>query len=1156
MTNTPLSDQAHRQQALDTDLSCIVQAPAGSGKTELLTLRYLKLLCLCEQPEEVLAITFTRKAASEMRNRILLTLQRARQWQQDGIPDNAEALALQRHAIAEAVLSRNTEKRWRLLDNPARLRVQTIDSLCHYLASQLPVLSRIGGAPNVSEDVDECFQDAIDNTLAKLDGDNALARDIARVLMHLDNDRNRVQRLLLDLLHKRDQWLSYVLELRHSPDQARHYLQASLDELITETLSTASTQLAAQRDDLLDMLNFAQKNDPDQHADNVVEPVFRFPTTALSDLPVWQRLTDLLLTQQNQFRKTVDKRQGFPAGKKGTIEGDMKSLMLELLAQFSEDETLLQTLVEVRLLPIPEFEDQQWQFLVSLLQLLSELALELQLSFRRFGRIDHSQTSAAARAALGSPDDPTDIALALDHSLQHILVDEFQDTSRLQLELLQQLTAGWEPGDGRSLFLVGDAMQSCYSFRNANVGIYLDVRERGINELPVAPLTLSANFRSQAGIVEWVNDIFAGAFPAHANASRGAVPYSPSSPVHPRNPDQGVSVNLIRYGEQQRDLALILEADQVIARIRQLQQQDPDASIAILARARSHFSTIIPALRSAGIAWQATEIDSLASVPVVEDLLSLGRALINPADRLAWLSVLRAPWCGLDARALLSLCQSAGSNSMLSTLQDEAALARLESDSLARLRPVIEILLFGFSLRGHCGLREVVEACWTLLRGIDCGSDRLQQECIARFFELLEEQETAGSLDSLERFTDKLNQAWVPPAADADPGANTESRGGVQLLTMHKSKGLEFDHVILPGLSLGTGSDDKPLLQWHERLNARGESKLFLAGLTATGQDDDKLYQYIRAEQKIKNELESTRLLYIAVTRAIKSASLFASLGTKDDEVKPPPGNSLLARIWPQLETRGECLHWLDVDADSAAAHQAGTVPTQANTVQRFEQPITLEAAERALLDWQLAGLAANIEQDDSADAAPVQAQDEEQTADPLAALTGELIHQALESYTRLQDKQRFEGMLDGLRRYWRRQLHTLALTDDKIDQQCQVIEQQVQRCVTDSASAWLFQHDHEDSQCELPLLSVRGGIVKQYVVDRSFIDGDGVRWIIDYKTGQPGADMSESEFIDQQLARHRAQLDNYRQLFAAMDSRPVRTGLYLTALSRLAEYD
>jgi ATP-dependent exoDNAse (exonuclease V) beta subunit len=678
------------------------------------------------------------------------------------------------------------------------------------------------------------------------------------------------------------------------------------------------------------------------------------------------------------------------------------------------------------------------------------------------------------------------------------------------------------------------------------------VRENGINDIEIQPLTLSANFRSQAGVVNWVNAIFREAFPAAADVSRGAVPYSDSSPVHPEDQDHQVSATLIRYGEGERELAFMLEAEQAVARIRLLQALDPGSDIAILARARSHFSDIIAALRQAGIQWQATEIDSLASVPVVEDLLSLTRALINPADRLAWLAVLRAPWCGLDASALLSLCRSAAERSLYSTLKDEVALARLDSDARARAEALTEVLDYGFRMRLHCSLRELVEACWTLLRGIDTATDHVQQECISRFFRLLEEQEDAGSLDSLERFQEKLQQAWVPPAIIDSSG--NDNQGSVQLLTMHKSKGLEFDHVILPGLTRYTGRDDKPLLQWHERLNRQGEPRLFLAALTATGKDDDKLYQYIRAEQKLKAELESTRLLYIAVTRAIKSATLLGSLAVKtggDDseevaEPKDPPGNSLLARIWPQLQSRPDCLNWLDTQVPGETPEPDDNSAGQ-NRILRFAKPLQLLDQERLLMAAQLDALQLEADEEEEA---------EEETRDSLAALSGDLVHQGLEYYTELDDKPGFARRLDGLRRYWQSRFRQFGLSEEEVDQHCSDVEKQLLDCSQDQSHAWIFDNSQQDSACELPLLSVRDSVPRQFVVDRSFVDAEGTRWIIDYKTGLPGAEQSEEAFIASQLQRYESQLARYRQLFAAMESRPARCALYLTALNKLAIYD
>ena len=135
------------------------------------------------------------------------------------------------------------------------------------------------------------------------------------------------------------------------------------------------------------------------------------------------------------------------------------------------NDDLLESISFLRLLPDSPLDDNQWSFLTALTRVLAHLSGELLFSFRKYRKVDHTETGAAARSSLGTAENPTDITLALDHKINHILVDEFQDTSKLQLEILQQITSGWEPGDHRSLFLVGDAMQSCYGFRNANVGI-------------------------------------------------------------------------------------------------------------------------------------------------------------------------------------------------------------------------------------------------------------------------------------------------------------------------------------------------------------------------------------------------------------------------------------------------------------------------------------------------------------------------------------------------------------------------------------------------------------------------------------------------------------------------------------------------------------
>ena len=181
--SSPLADAQARRQALDTSRSFIVQAPAGSGKTELLIRRVLCLLLTVEQPEQILAITFTRKAAAEMQNRIRESLQNASSEQcwhaaQDN-PHKLEGLN-----IAKKVLQRDTELGWGLLENPDRLKLTTIDAFCARLTGALPVTSRLGTAPSAEDNVSDLYFAAALRTIqtglsSQSDAGDALRRLLA-----------------------------------------------------------------------------------------------------------------------------------------------------------------------------------------------------------------------------------------------------------------------------------------------------------------------------------------------------------------------------------------------------------------------------------------------------------------------------------------------------------------------------------------------------------------------------------------------------------------------------------------------------------------------------------------------------------------------------------------------------------------------------------------------------------------------------------------------------------------------------------------------------------------------------------------------------------------------------------------------------------------
>ena len=182
----PVADSAQRQLALDPGRSFIVSAPAGSGKTGLITQRVLRLLCTVENPEEILCITFTRKAAGEMGSRIHSALQAAAYQ-----PRPEDDYQAQTWDLAAAAVERNRQLGWNLLEMPGRLRIQTIDGFCRYIASQFALETKLGALPEPSEQPQIFYQQAARNLLQKIEEETELGEQLAVLLAHTGNNLTR-----------------------------------------------------------------------------------------------------------------------------------------------------------------------------------------------------------------------------------------------------------------------------------------------------------------------------------------------------------------------------------------------------------------------------------------------------------------------------------------------------------------------------------------------------------------------------------------------------------------------------------------------------------------------------------------------------------------------------------------------------------------------------------------------------------------------------------------------------------------------------------------------------------------------------------------------------------------------------------------------------
>lgn len=1140
MTATPISDARERELALDITQSCCVQAPAGSGKTELLTQRILKLLAVCERPEEVLAITFTRKAAAEMRNRLLDNLEEASRISAADLaqlPDHKR----QTLALAQAVLAQDLARQWSLLTNTSRLRINTIDSFNQFLVNQLPVTSTLGLLPDITEKPREIYREAVRETLAQLDSSHPIANELRVLLLHLNNRWAALENLLCGLLEKRDQWLSYILEFRHTELHVRERMEQTLADIVHQNLSELETALSPYLPRLLPVLQFAVHNLADEgfavSGDDIADSL---PLADTAELPKWQALLGILLKKDYTPRQKIMAAQGFPAQSAAGSKEDkalrkqMKTEMEELLALMSGDAALLAAFEAMSFVPASRFEDGQWRVLESLINVLLSLVSHLSLAFAHQGKTDYNHVGAAALDALGQDDQPTDLALRLDYQLRHILVDEFQDTSTQQIRLLTRLTRGWQPGDGRTLFIVGDGMQSCYGFRNARVGLFLDTRDNGIGDIRFRDLRLTCNFRSEAAVVEWVNAVFSGAFPPQDDISRGGVSYNPASAVHASSAIAGVKTVLVssdKDADIPKAAARHQEAVAMAGTIAEIRAAHPQDSIAVLVRGKSHLAELIPVLRERGLAWQASDIDPLLSYPVIRDLFILTRAMLNPADTPAWLALARLPVIGLrlaDIEALVlsaEQAETALADSMLGDIETPV-LSREAVAILARIRPVLRQAL---AQRQRLPLRDWVENTWLLLGGPATLLDLALAENTEQYFRLLEEHDDSGDIRDIHLFESELGSLF---------GSGQQQDAAVQIMTIHKAKGLEFDHVLIPGLDRRPRVSDNPLLLWKEHIGADGSKRLVMSlpSRRARDNDSDPVYHYLKCELELEQRLESTRLLYIGVTRAIRQCILFACVQQDDKGFVEPVRSSLLARLWPQLLPRLDTQECRIISLDEG-------VPAATTT-----QPDTLSApirSRRLPPEWHnpvalIPPVAAAGENEiDSAPESP-------EPQHLLERKIGDIVHFCLQ--------QASLGRLDlanlpdtgGLITGWRQQL--LPVTED-VDAAITEIRAQLKACTGDSRFAWMVLDAHESAASELALSEFSHGRHREFVIDRTFIDSDGVRWVIDYKSGRPKTDQEIGAFLAEQAIRYAGQLARYAALFRRLEARPVRTALFFTAL-------
>lgn len=842
-----LSDQECRNLALDINQSFIVQAPAGSGKTELLAQRYLKLLSKSSQPESVLAITFTNKAANELKKRVIEHLQNAK------LSPPKQQHQIQTFKLAKQALLQSRQQKWGLLENPSRMKISTIDSLASLVISKYPDIKQLIAPRVISEkyESEKFYKEAAKNTFKLLE-EQEYEKDLKNVLLHLDNNVEKFYRLLINMLGKRDQWLT---KLYKKGVAEVSILEETAQEIIKNHLNYLYP-LAKEyfKKDFFEALKL-NKNAPKN-----------LPKPDINSIKDWHKIVELCLNKKYEWRKKVDKNQGFD--KKDKQE---KIDFINILNNLQTKENLKEALKDLSTLPDSKLAKKDSEIITSIIQVMKLASAELNILFEKNNAVDFIQTFIIALQKLDGLEGVNDIALFLDYKIEHLLIDEFQDTSYTQFNLIEKIISNWQQDPNKTLFLVGDPMQSIYRFRESEVGIFINIKEYGMAGIKLQYLQLKKNFRSIKSIVECNNKYFSQILPKIQNAETGAISYAESISHFDIKKDNAIKFHPFINGMRRQEA-------ETVGDIIKTALKENDDEIAVLVNSRSHLNDIVQVLQENNINYEAIKTTALKSHLFTKDLLILARVLLSISDKLAWLAILRSPWCGILLKELLIFSDSE-KTTIYHQLLDVEKITQLSEESLSRVKNLTNILDQAIKSMGQFSFVEVFN--WALAK-LSPKEYLDEQKCAikSQFLKILSYCEEIDEMD-IETIEYMLEELYAP---------SNNSR--LKLMTIYQAKGLEFDVVIIPGLGRSIKSDATPLIA----LKTMANKNLLLAPIkSAFVKEESKSYTYLKNINNKQKRFEMMRLLYVAMSRAKKQLHLCGFIDAKKEAKK----NSLLEFILP-----------------------------------------------------------------------------------------------------------------------------------------------------------------------------------------------------------------------------------------------------------------
>ncbi|MFQ5942318.1 MAG: UvrD-helicase domain-containing protein [Anaerolineales bacterium] len=814
------------EAATEVERDVLMTAGAGTGKTRTLVARYVHLLSTGVSERQIAAITFTEKAAREMRNRI-------------------------REAVNELAVVSKGEERSRWLEIESRMdaaRCGTIHSLAAEILRAHPAEAKLDpGFAVVDEGLGLTFKArAVADGLAWAAGDSEAAQ------LYLAFSTNRLSAVLGRLLARRLE-AEALLRAESGTD-----LQAVMRTEIEEFL-----QLEPVAEGIDELRKLAKNDALADDAGPSLGPRVELLLELWTELDHALAKDDLFVAAALLFRIRRESLQKVGGSKKSRA----RAVVHELQDRYDEHLNLWIGGANSKDTPPSAETNEAWAEQLPRLTALFDRALS---SYRRAldsrRALDFDDLEAGALKLLERPE----IQATWRERVQAVLVDEFQDTNDRQRRIIDALV-GDRPG---GLFAVGDARQSIYRFRGADVRVFRQKRQEVESSGGLVP-DIELSFRAHAPLLASVDDFVGPLMGGDGNRALHRVPYASliANRVDPGSSREGPHLEIVLGTGEGAELARLAGARALANRLVELRSVgvvQEWSEVALLFRASGGFEAYESALEAAGIPFVTVAGRGFYERPEIRDVINTLRAIADPSDDQALAGFLRSPAVGLSDEGIFRLRVEDLNRRPLRAALAEAS-EYLEEDDLRSANRAREVLEELHPLADRLPVAELITLIVGRLdwRGV-LASSHIR---LWRNLDKLVDDALVSELANVSAFLEYLSVLREVGVREGEAPAG--EGGSLQLMTIHKAKGLEFDLVVLADASRTDPRRTEPVYLLEE-----------VGAAAAMDQVDEKplAYRLAKALDADQSQAEEDRLLYVAATRArerlIVSGHLSESTGT------------------------------------------------------------------------------------------------------------------------------------------------------------------------------------------------------------------------------------------------------------------------------------